>query len=785
VPYVVSELLEGESLRERLAGGPLPIRKAIEYGIQMADALGAAHEKGIVHRDVKPENAFVTREGRVKLLDFGLAKLREPDAPAGPDDSTADEASSGLRGTAAYMSPEQVLCGTIDERTDLFSLGAVLYEMFTGVQAFHRRSRVETLNAVLKENPADSPGLARLPRPAAVAIRRCLEKGREERFQSARDLSFLLQQIRDRQDEPPPPLPRGLLLVRRLLLAALALGTLAAGVAVLVAAWREPAPPRIDRLTFSRGRINGARFRNDREIVYSELRRGGEPARVFSLGLETVERTESLEARRLEALESADLLAVRGETYALSLDRHPGKGERFVGLLAKASGGGAPRPSGVEVEGADLDPSGEAMVAACTSGIGGESWLEYPVTHGAEGRLEGDGGKNKLYDPPRGSVANPRFSPDGRQVAFVEDAGGLGLGGRVMVLELASRRVEPLTEKAWASLRGLAWSRDGKEVWFAAGERKDTRALRAVTLKRQERLVYQAPGSLTLWDIGPDGRVLFSQDEDRKVIVGVPAGETIPRDLSLHDLSGVADISSDGQWILFSDRGGLFVRRIVSPTRLVHLLASGYADALSPDGRSVLVTDRSRTRLQVLTRDVAAEPRVLRNPFEVTYEGASWYPDGRRVLLNGTTKDLRAYVYDLRDDSMRALTPADTKGMTVSPDGGRIATTGGTGGIGVRAAAAGADEPSVRIKGSLENDRPVGWSADGQWLWLFRRGEMPAKVFRLNVTTGERVLWNTLVPPDPAGVYALTEFHVTPRGDAYAYSYLRVLSQLYVASGLK
>ena len=133
MPYVVTELLEGESLRERLRGGALPFRKAVEYGIQIAEALGAAHEKGIVHRDVKPENAFVTREGRVKLLDFGLAKLRESEPGAGPDDETTEDKTSGVRGTAGYMSPEQVTGAPLDPRTDIFSLGAVLFEMFTGV----------------------------------------------------------------------------------------------------------------------------------------------------------------------------------------------------------------------------------------------------------------------------------------------------------------------------------------------------------------------------------------------------------------------------------------------------------------------------------------------------------------------------------------------------------------------------------------------------------------------------------------------------------------------------
>src|SRR5688572_13220378 len=188
-PFVVTEVLEGETLRARLDRGPLPFRKAVEYGTQIAQALDAAHGRGISHRDVKPANAFITSEGRIKLLDFGIAKLTEREADALSQESTAaEESKSGvIRGTAGYMSPEQVLGQPVDHRTDIFALGAVLYEMFTGARAFHRPSSVQTMTAVLQEDPADPLKVnPRLP-PAAVAIvLRCLEKNKEERFQSAR-----------------------------------------------------------------------------------------------------------------------------------------------------------------------------------------------------------------------------------------------------------------------------------------------------------------------------------------------------------------------------------------------------------------------------------------------------------------------------------------------------------------------------------------------------------------------------------------------------------------------
>ncbi len=195
VAYAVMELLEGESLRQRLDGGAIPRRRAVEIAVQIAKGLAAAHEKGVVHRDLKPENLFLTRDGRVKILDFGLAKVvaREsaqtsaPTTPAGTEPGT-------VMGTVGYMSPEQVLGREVDERTDLFSFGAVLFEMLTGSRAFKGNSAVETMNAILKEEPPESEQTGRRIPPALDRIvRHCLEKSPEARFHSAGDLAFALE----------------------------------------------------------------------------------------------------------------------------------------------------------------------------------------------------------------------------------------------------------------------------------------------------------------------------------------------------------------------------------------------------------------------------------------------------------------------------------------------------------------------------------------------------------------------------------------------------------------
>jgi eukaryotic-like serine/threonine-protein kinase len=193
-PFLVCELLEGESLRELLEGGALTPRKTIDYGVQVAQGLAAAHEKGIVHRDLKPENLFITREGRAKILDFGLAKLAQAPLEAEGATMTHLRTSPGVvMGTASYMSPEQVRGEAVDCRTDIFALGAVLSEMLTGRRAFHRDTAAETMTAVLKDDLPEASGTQRVIAPALDSIvRRCVEKSPAQRFQSAKDLSFAL-----------------------------------------------------------------------------------------------------------------------------------------------------------------------------------------------------------------------------------------------------------------------------------------------------------------------------------------------------------------------------------------------------------------------------------------------------------------------------------------------------------------------------------------------------------------------------------------------------------------
>src|SRR5271170_7362154 len=197
-PFLVSEFLEGQTLRDKLVSGPLPVRRAIEYALGITEGLAAAHEKGIVHRDLKPENVFITRDGRVKVLDFGLAKLVRPEES---HDTVATLASPAtlpgmVLGTVGYMSPEQVRGEPIDPRSDIFSFGAVLYEMLTGKRAFKRETSAETMSAILREEPPElHEGSWQGPPALQRILVRCLEKNVERRFQSASDLAFAIESL--------------------------------------------------------------------------------------------------------------------------------------------------------------------------------------------------------------------------------------------------------------------------------------------------------------------------------------------------------------------------------------------------------------------------------------------------------------------------------------------------------------------------------------------------------------------------------------------------------------
>jgi eukaryotic-like serine/threonine-protein kinase len=362
-PYVVQELLEGETLRAELAGGRLSARRAIDYAVQIAEGLAAAHEKGIVHRDVKPENLFVTRDGRVKILDFGLAKLTQVESSALATNLPTATEPGVVMGTLGYMSPEQVKGRQADARSDIFAFGAILYEMLSGKRAFHADSAGETMAAILREDPPDlsvtneniSPGLERI-------LRHCLEKNPERRFQSSSDIGFALESLSGLPTASGTPRASSKGRPRRIRAAtAVAAGLALLGAGLLAGLWsaggRSGSPPAYQRLTYRRGFISNARFAPDGQTILYSADWDGAPSRIFST------RPEGRESTALP-LPTAQLLSVssRGE-MAILLDPkidynlYVRRGTLAVVPLA----GGSPREVMRDVRYADWGPDGKDL----------------------------------------------------------------------------------------------------------------------------------------------------------------------------------------------------------------------------------------------------------------------------------------------------------------------------------------------------------------------------------------------------------------------------------------
>jgi serine/threonine protein kinase/dipeptidyl aminopeptidase/acylaminoacyl peptidase len=776
-PYLVAELLEGVTLRERLRGDALPPRRAVDYALQVARGLAAAHEKGITHRDLKPENLFITKDGRVKILDFGLAKLRQP-LPGGAVDADASThspqtASGMILGTVGYMSPEQVRAEEVDHRSDIFAFGAILYEMLAGQRAFRGASVVETMNAILKEEPLELSQTNRNIAPALERLmRRCLEKSAEERFQSARDLAFALEELSGAstssgvaQATAPARSRRGLwlLLANTILIAAVALAAFFAGKGV------EKTPPEFQRLSFRRGTLTSARFAPDGQtIIYGALWQG-EQRQLYST------RPESPESRPLGQQE-ADLLAI-SPAGELALALQPsGFGLWVKGTLAQMPiTRSAPRPVLQGVIAADWAADGKRLAIARE--VNGRYRLEFPI-----GTI--------LYETAY-TIEKLRISPQGDQIAF-------GERGSIAVVNLA--RQQKILSSGWNAVIGLAWSPGGDEVWFTASEFGFNAALHAVTLSGQQRLVARAPHQLRLFDIARDGRVLLASVNVGKGIRCLPPGEAQERDLSWLDWGHVADISDDGKLFLFSEAGEgggagqtVYLRKTDGSPAI--RLGEGVAYALSPNGEWALTIRRARSPSQALSQVMllptgAGEAKTLTDD-QINWQRAMWFPDGKRILANGAEpgRGQRSYILNLEGGELgggkpRPITPEGIAGRLVSPDGQWLITSDAQQKLS-RFPVAGGEARAV--PGQADRDEPIQWSADGRSIYVRQDGQDPKfkLVYRLEFATGRRELWKEYVVADPVRDAQSLPMALTPDGKSYAYTYMRSLYDLYLVKGLK
>jgi serine/threonine protein kinase len=810
-PYIVSELLEGQTLRERVRGGPLSSRKTVDYALQVARGLAAAHEKGIVHRDLKPENLFLTHDDRVKILDFGLAKLTRPENDPGADAPTAqvNTEPGQVMGTVGYMSPEQVRGKPADHRSDIFAFGSILYEMLSGQRAFQGESPAETMSAILKEEPAELSETARNVPPALERmVRHCLEKNPALRFQSAGDLAFNLEALTEGSvassakssalaSEPSqtgaqwatgqsslpgssasaattPSQPTAAPSKLRELAGALVLSALMVGLGWWWGhASGSASLPEYQALTFRTGSIGNARFTPDGNIVYSAAWDGGQNQLY-------VGRTDDPGAREL-GVKDAELLAIskRGE-LAVRLNSVILAGFAQVGTLARISmGGGAPREVLDNVEDADWAADGENMVVTRFVPETGHWRLEYPI-----GKVLFDG---------TNWISHPRISPDGKWIAFADHQNANGDDEGSVALIAADGKgdgnnKEKLLSTGWTSLEGIVWPPSSDEIWFTSTITGSGANPRAVTLSGKVRSLTNVPGGMWLEDLR-NGMALMITHRRRIGIRGVPPSGKAEVELGWFGWSILGDLTPDGRKVLFEEAGDggganytIFVRDTDGspPVRI----GEGVGLAISPDGKWVITQPAKGGPLRLVPTG-AGEARQLTHD-TVSYEKVRWLANGKQLLASGVDAGhgARDYLIEVSSGDSRPITGEGIVGVFPSPDGRSTAAQGPDGKWGVFPIGGG----DLRLIPGLDsNYRVSGWSHDGGAIYAAaaRRREKTAMVYRINPVTGKSDLWKTFGEELPVGALSYGASYSEGDAGAYVYLYDEILSQAFVVRGMK
>jgi len=775
--YLVSEFLEGHSLREVLAEGVIPPRrKLVEYALEICKGLAAAHDKGIIHRDLKPDNIFITQDDRVKVLDFGLAKQAHTSVHGEGVTLTAGVPTTPgtVMGTVGYMSPEQVRGQQLDHRSDIFSFGAVFYEMMSGKRAFHGESSVETMNAILKEDAPDllasgtqvSPGLDRI-------VRRCLEKKPERRFQSASDLAFALEALGAGSSTTEAAISPVAAATRK------NRGWVAAGVAVVLvlaaaAAWYVARPQgynaAFQQISFRPAYIRTARFAPGRTVVYAASINGG-PMTLFS------ERTDTFESQALDL--KADLLSVsRSSELAVALDRGFDFMWMPLGRLAEAPlGGGSTRELLEDVIDADWNKDGTQLAVARR--VGDHCRLEYPVG-------------NVLYQTA-GYISDVRFSPAGDQIAFADHEITGDDRGTVNVVDLQGHR-RVLTQD-FESIQGLAWSAKDNEIWFSASDSAEPNSIRAVDLRGRGRHIIAGPVRMHLQDIGEDGQLLLSTDDVHWQIGIGDSKSGAAQDLSPFEYEAMGGLSKDGGTISLNDfdiagdtsyRAYLQHRNSPSPTLVGH----GSATAFSDDGKLLASVDPSHPENLFLIPTGIGETRTLHAPAGRYYSGVSFFSDGKRLLITTVTAGQapQTAVQEIESGSVHAIGPGDRSVAShnmglfpgPSPDGKYCIEADGKGGYWLQPidGAGGARQ----ISGVAAGERIANWHGDSNNVFVVRGDGPNVQVANLELASGRRTPWMTFSPPDKTAATPNTLLLITSDGAHFAYEAHKIYSTLYLAN---
>jgi len=698
VAYTVTELLEGATLGQRLGEGALPARKAVEYALQAARGLQAAHDRGLVHRDLKPDNIFITDDGRVKLLDFGLARAagvgEERDDMGGGAAGVSMVATRGpmtepgtVLGTVGYMSPEQVRGQPLDARSDLFSFGAVLFEMLTGRRAFTAGTAADTMTAILREDPPEMQGGGRAVPPALDRIvRHCLEKNPAERFQTARDLIFSLEALFGSQASgeaavvvAPGEAARGL---TRAGGAARLIAGLAVGVAIGAAAtaWlgRTPPvpPPTLRQLSYSGadsqpsgspdGRLIAfVSHRDRREQIWLRQQPGGDEI-ALTTGPDSGPRISP---------DGSQVLFARREGPVFSLYRVP-----VVG--------GDPRRIVEDAYDGDWSPDGRRVVFLRESGEGEDRGVSIAV-------VDADGnGAHEIAHEAGAHVDFPRWSPDGRLIATRIYRGENSPQGVLLLAPDGTGRRVLAVPPPYGTLTSPAWVGDGKHLVYGELESFATGGgavggsgriiRREIASGRTETLMWVPSLGVVIDTFGP-GRLLLDSSTRRsnllEVGTGRDAGEAAHRWRTRgNSVDRQPAFSPDGQWVIFSSNrsGNLDLWKLSIATGAVRRVTEDAADdwdpAFMPDGRSILWSSSRSGHFEIwFSAADGTGARQLTND-GVDAENPTATPDGRLIVYN-VSNPARSGVWTIKPDGTGAarLVPGVWSTPEVSPDGRWVA----------------------------------------------------------------------------------------------------------------
>jgi eukaryotic-like serine/threonine-protein kinase len=778
--FVVMELLEGETLRDRLAKGPLPVRKTVEISTQIARGLSAAHEKGLVHRDLKPANIFLVGDGQVKILDFGLARQTAVSDIAETRTTDAMTDPGAVMGTIGYMAPEQVRGESVDGRCDLFAFGAVLYEMLSGRRAFQRDTAAETMTAILREDPPDlfesrsgmSPAVARI-------VNHCLEKSPVERFQTARDVAFALDSLSASGTgsgaaalPSQPKLRGGSLRWIGVATAAAALGVLAG---VFGARWFERPPESIEFITktFDDSIVSYARFLPDgKSIVYSASI-NGQPDSLYEL-------RDSSTTPRPFGPAATQLLAISktGELAVLTDARPSTEVWVTTGTLARMTVDTAPRSVLSGVSGADWSPDGQQL--AIVRRVDGLAQLEYPM--------------GKVLYKTSGYVSDIRVAPDGRNVLFMDHQTPNDNRGWVKTVD-PTGRVTTLAGEFPAEA-GLAWSVDGRGVFYSLIDGQEpVFSIRRLDIARPasapRRSIVPSSASMTILDVSPNGSLLTKSDRSRGEVGVKLRGEATLRDLSWLDRSWSPSLSSDGTLLLFThghtgpNYGAALRRTDGSP--VIHL-GPGATMGISPDGRWAVAALLAATPPQLMAYPTGpgAQIALPRGPVEV-YDpdigGGLWLPDSSAFLFQGSERGrpTRSYIQRVHGGDPRAVLPEGVRPALVSRDGRSVVAREAGGPW--RLYPLDGELPALPLPGLTQSDRPAGWTEDDQAV-VVATGSRPVRLDRVNIRTGARSLLREIASPSRAALN-MNVRSVTADGDQFAYTTGLLSTTLHVVTGVR